>query len=523
MSTAKGSCGHLFFAVMLTLALVASAAAQQTPFPRVDVYGGYSWLDPGGKVAGVELPGINQGAGATATLNINRIFGISGDLGVHRGDNANIYTLLFGPRLKFRSGDNQLVPFIEGLVGFARMSPAALPVTSTGLAFGAGGGLDLRLHKYVEWRVLRGDYIYQKHDDIRNLSPANTDDHFNGGRVQSGLLINFGGGKPAPPPTAACSLQPTEVMAGEPVTATVNTTNFNPKHTLTYNWTGTGGKVQGKQTSATVDTTGLAPGSYTVTARVADPKMKKGGEVSCNASFTVKEPPKHPPTMSCSASAATVRSGDSATITAQASSPDNRPLTYDWKASGGRISGTGATATLDTAGAPAGPITITGTVSDDRGLTANCSSTVNVEVPPPPPQASKLNEIAFKNNNARVDNTAKAILDDVALRLQRDADAKAVVVGYSDPAEKNGAQLAAQRGVNTKAYLTKEKGIDPSRIEVRTGTAGGTRAEVYLVPAGASFNQADTQTVDETKVKVAPTKRPVARRAAKKKPAAAPK
>jgi outer membrane protein OmpA-like peptidoglycan-associated protein len=488
------------------MALIASAVAQETPTPKVDVYGGYSWLNPGGRVGSfVDLPGINQGWGATATFNLNRLIGISADFGGHYGDEANIHTFLFGPRLKFRS-EQPLSPFLEGLFGIARMSPAGFR-TGNGFAIGAGGGLDLRIHRNFEWRILRGDYLFQNQDDIRAQAPLTAVDRFHGARVQTGILLNLGGGPPPPPPVATCSVQPTEVMAGEPVTATVATKNFDPKHTLTYNWSATGGKVQGKETTATVDTTGLAAGSYTVTARVTDPRRKKDGEASCNASFTVKEPPKNPPVISCTPNPATVRSGDPSTINCTASSPDNRPLTYDWKSSGGRISGADATAQLDTAGAPAGPITVTTTVTDDRGLSAQATTTVNVEVPPPPPEASKLNEIAFKMNNARVDNTAKAILDDVALRLQRDADARAVIVGYFEPKERNGQRLAAQRAVNTKAYLTTEKGIDPGRIEVRTGTAGGTRAEMYIVPAGATFNQPDTSVVDETKLKAAPARR----------------
>jgi hypothetical protein len=161
-------------------------------------------------------------------------------------------------------------------------------------------------------------------------------------------------------------------------------------------------------------------------------------------------------------------------------------------------------------------------VSDDRNLTANSTTSVNVEVPPPPPTASKLNEIQFKDKKkpARVDNEAKAILDDVALRLQRDADAKAVVIGNFTADEKNGASLAQQRAVNTKAYLTAEKGIDPSRIEVRTGNAGTATSEIWIVPTGATFDQAGAQTFDETKVKTGgqqyPGQKPAPRRAAKK-------
>ena len=51
-----------------------------------------------------------------------------------------------------------------------------------------------------------------------------------------------------------------------------------------------------------------------------------------------------------------------------------------------------------------------------------------------------------------------------------------------------GPKLAAQRAVNTKDYLVKEKGIDASRIQVRTGTEAGKQVQNYLVPAGANFD-----------------------------------
>jgi hypothetical protein len=112
-----------------------------------------------------------------------------------------------------------------------------------------------------------------------------------------------------------------------------------------------------------------------------------------------------------------------------------------------------------------------------------------VTVPPPPPQAEKINECSFVNKAkpARVDNACKAALDDVALRLQRDADAKAVIVGQADASERRSAKVAMQRADNSKEYLVKEKGIDPSRIETRAGTDGGQRVDVWIVPPGATF------------------------------------
>ena len=197
-----------------------------------------------------------------------------------------------------------------------------------------------------------------------------------------------------------------------------------------------------------------------------------------------------PPTITCSANPSMVSSGGPSTITAIGQSPDNRPLTYSFTASGGRLMPSGAQATLDTAGTPAGPINITCTDTDDRGLSASASTAVNVGVASAAPQASKCGTIGFsrdKRRPARVDNEAKAILDDCALRLQQDPGARAVIVGNADPNERDAANLAQQRALNTKAYLVSEKGIDPGRLEVRAGSGGTQTVDIWVVPAGATF------------------------------------
>ena len=94
-------------------------------------------------------------------------------------------------------------------------------------------------------------------------------------------------------------------------------------------------------------------------------------------------------------------------------------------------------------------------------------------------------------------------------------------VGNAEPTEKR-KNLAAERAVNSKAYLTggeSKLGIDPSRIEVRTGSGGTKTAEYWTVPAGATFSGEGTQRVDETKVKAVPDH--PAHPAAKKKAKAA--
>jgi hypothetical protein len=200
-------------------------------------------------------------------------------------------------------------------------------------------------------------------------------------------------------------------------------------------------------------------------------------------------------------------------------------LTYTYSASAGTVNGSGNTATYASTGAPTGPASITCNVADDKGHNASSNTTVTIEAPPPPPQphTQALCSITFttdKKRPTRVDNEAKACLDEVALDLQKQTDAKAVIVGESNAKEKAAQEkaakmnakrrhakevedTAAQRAVNTKEYLVTDKGIDPSRITVATGTGDDQKVENYLVPSGANFG-ADVQgstPVDESKVK----------------------
>ena len=97
--------------------------------------------------------------------------------------------------------------------------------------------------------------------------------------------------------------------------------------------------------------------------------------------------------MSAVANPATVQAGTPSTITATGQSPDNRPLTYNFTATGGRIAPSGAQATLDTAGASAGSITVNCTATDDRGLSGRrlfCGRTVTPSLSPISRQISTI-------------------------------------------------------------------------------------------------------------------------------------
>jgi outer membrane protein OmpA-like peptidoglycan-associated protein len=162
---------------------------------------------------------------------------------------------------------------------------------------------------------------------------------------------------------------------------------------------------------------------------------------------------------------------------------EGHSLTYSYQASTGQIAPRDNRATLT--GTAAGPVTITATATDDRNLSAQTTVNVAVEAAAAPPAPTTLNELIFGPNSARVDNRAKAALDDDALRLQRDASANLVLEGSANPSENDA--LATQRAENAKTYLTHSKGIDANRVSTRAAQSKtGAKVSVILMPAGVS-------------------------------------
>jgi outer membrane protein OmpA-like peptidoglycan-associated protein len=239
-----------------------------------------------------------------------------------------------------------------------------------------------------------------------------------------------------------------------------------------------------------VDTTGLEPRSYEVTANLSD--GRKNGSASCSARFTVKAP--RPPVISCSANPTTVQIGGSSTITSNASSPDGRRLIYSYTATAGEISGTGATTTLSTQGAQPGRITVTCNVNDDRNpaLTASSNTMVDVETPPPPPPPAPapeikqleaklaLHSIYFQTARPTAEhpeggllesqaNILTALAADFLNYLKYMPDAHLILSGHADPrgsVEYN--KLLTERRVGrTKSYLV-EQGVPADHFELKS-------------------------------------------------------
>jgi outer membrane protein OmpA-like peptidoglycan-associated protein len=497
---ARGRISVLSLVAALLCCACTIVRAQNQPTPKWELYAGYSFFDPATHVYGL-LPGgllpvssrvesNPHGVGGSVTYNFNRWFGLTADGSGHWGsgengvsgriDDAAFYSASMGPKLTLRS--QHFSPFVEALVGWHSLD-SDLFQSDNRFGFMAGGGVDLKLTRHLDWRVIRGDFVFSNHQYGPSATVPATD--VRGVRLQSGLVFMLGGKSAPAPLSASCTINPGEVMVGEPATASATGNNFNPRHRLNYTWSSSGGQIAGKDNTASVDTNGIAGGSYTVTAHIADAKTRS--EASCVATFMVKEPPKNPPTVSCSGDPSTVQTGTPSTISCTCTSPDNAQVTVaSWTTSGGVISGNGSTATLDTSSTSNGPITVTATCSDSRGLNTQASAQVMVQNPPPvSPERIKLearlslHSIYFATDRPRVANpdggllpsqeqTLISLAEDFKKYLEIKPDAHLTLEGHADPrgsAEYNQA-LSERRVERTKNFLI-EHGVPAASLETK--------------------------------------------------------
>ncbi|HVO61993.1 MAG TPA: OmpA family protein [Terriglobales bacterium] len=486
----------LFAAFLFSLLVPGLCQAQDETVPKADLFAGYQWLSPKGTVPvagtfnpiqGQSLQDLSEGFGLAFGYNFHPNFALEGDYGGDWKNGFNINTYSAGPRFTLRTENMNY--FVHTLVGLNQLNTPNIG-NHKGVGAILGGGMDLKIMKYFNIRLIEADYQWARQNfssqvplEQPNLRHVN----FDGVRLRTGVVFNFAGGEAPVPPSATCSAQPTEVLVGEPVTVTATPSNFNPKHTVTYNWTSNGGKITGKEGTASVDTNGIAGGNYSATAHVTDPRAKKNNEASCTANFTVKEPPKNPPTMSCSMNPSSVQAGQTATITCDCNSPDNIQVNVaGWNASRGTVSGSGNTATINTTGVAPGTISVSATCTDARGLTGSSSAQLAVTQPPPSKEFQQLearlslgHSIYFATAQPTPANpqgglvpsqqqTLLALATDFKQYLKDKPDAHLILEGHADPrgGTEYNQKLSQRRVERTKSFLV-ENGVPADHIDVK--------------------------------------------------------
>jgi outer membrane protein OmpA-like peptidoglycan-associated protein/opacity protein-like surface antigen len=478
--------------------LAAPATAQEQPVPKVELFGGWSYIYPNstlnGLLPGAMLPvsssleGNPRGLGASLTYDFNRWFGLTLDASSHWGsgektlaekiDDASFSNVSLGPKITFRS--RRFSPFLEALVGNHRFAPEDFHRINK-FGFMLGGGVDINLTRHIALRLFRADFVYSTYRF--GPMPVPTTD-LRGARLQSGLNFNFGGDAPIPPPNrspvASCSIDKTIVYAGSGDIAVVRADASDPDNDpLTYSWTANGGAVDGSGPEVRWNSSGTNPRTYTISARVND---RRGGTASCSADIRVDLRPNRAPTMSCAADHNPVWSGKSVQITATASDPDGDPLTYTWSASRGRIRGAGATVDFDSSGLAPGQFGVTGHVDDGRGGAGECRVAIDVQDSPRISELEKrldLHSIYFQTSRPYSTNPNGGLVssqEQILVTLAQDfkeylafrPDAHLILGGHADHrgSEAYNKSLTERRVARTKSFLS-ENGVPADRINTQ--------------------------------------------------------
>jgi hypothetical protein len=201
---------------------VAGASGQDVP--RIETFAGFTYMRANTES---NVPAFSaNGGGGQFVVNFNKWIGAVADFGaVHNGNiggyhlDSTFVNYLFGPRIPIRKW-SRVIPYGQVLFGGVRASssaliqvpedavppPIAMPVSGslapregrsvtarattsqTAFAMTLGGGLDIKINKYVSFRPIGLDWYMTRLQDLRSLEDHNQDNI----RYTAGLNITWG-------------------------------------------------------------------------------------------------------------------------------------------------------------------------------------------------------------------------------------------------------------------------------------------------------------------------------------------
>ncbi len=209
------------------------------------------------------------------------------------------------------------------------------------------------------------------------------------------------------PPIVACSASPNSIQVGD--SAGIDAKAVNPDGSpLTYSWTVNGRPQVTAGPEFTFGSAGLEPGNCTIAATVNTGKFS----ASYSSNVTVREMPVSPPTISCLNPTVNIESGAMALLNVRANAERATP-TVSWSATRATATVPGQSDTFDAKELSAGSYMATATVDNGRGGRASCTTSVNM--------SQRINIPGFPEGKTRVNNVAKAILDNAATQMKNDS------------------------------------------------------------------------------------------------------
>lgn len=173
-----------YVVILAILLMGALPLLAQDEFPRVQVFGGYSYVsaDTNALSGRQSLNGWN----AQGNVNFNKWLGLTADFGGYYGSPSHVtihdYSFLFGPTLTYRT--EHVAPFFHALFGGNHINAAALGGSggNTAFAMAFGGGLDLPISEHFGVRLAQVDWLRTQHFSTSQ----------NNVRFSTGIMFNFG-------------------------------------------------------------------------------------------------------------------------------------------------------------------------------------------------------------------------------------------------------------------------------------------------------------------------------------------
>jgi opacity protein-like surface antigen len=185
------------------LLLFVGIASAQDESPKVEAFGGYSYLrvSPGDNSGSFNF---NGGSGSLA-YNFTPMLGVVGDFGGYhwsQGESdGTAVTYMFGPKVALRHGP--ITPFAQALFGGAhgsgeffnicnsatvhREASCEGSISQNAFAMAIGGGVDWNATSHIGIRLIQAEYLFTKFNEGGGSLP----DHQNNARISTGVVFRF--------------------------------------------------------------------------------------------------------------------------------------------------------------------------------------------------------------------------------------------------------------------------------------------------------------------------------------------
>ncbi len=159
--------------LLVLIVLVLSTVAVARDEPRLEAFGGYSWMstsllqDTGFLPERKGFSGWNSSISWNTTHNLGFVAEASGFLGSPSQNNSVVktryYSFFVGPKITHHNHTDKVEVFVQQLFGFshATLTPASArpPLTAFGYSMAAEFGMDFVVHKHVSVRPVQVDYM----------------------------------------------------------------------------------------------------------------------------------------------------------------------------------------------------------------------------------------------------------------------------------------------------------------------------------------------------------------------------